>query len=217
MKKIIILFTIVLLAPRFAQAQGTITYLSNIGQPSTGSLSVGSDSWQAALFKTGNNVGGYTLDSIQLGLTGATGEPSGFTVAIYSAIIFAGATPGSSLGALDGSLSPMTGGIYAYAPDSTLTLSPSTDYFIVLTSATTVANGAYEWSLAGTYSYNPSENWGAGTVWNSTDGSHWSGNGYPNPLFAISATPVPEPGVLSLLGLGGAGFLWRRRQAKTGR
>jgi hypothetical protein len=90
------------------------------------------------------------------------------------------------------------------------------DYFIVLTAATTIANGAYDWSLTGTYSYNPSAGWLVGSVSSSTDGSHWSADLPINPLFAISATPVPEPGVLSLLGLGGAALLWRR-QAKTAR
>ena len=69
MKNLIINGVIVLvfgfLAPQITQAQGTI-YLSNLDQPSTGSLAVGSDSWIGVPFLTGNNVGGYVLNSFQL-------------------------------------------------------------------------------------------------------------------------------------------------------
>jgi hypothetical protein len=53
----IIVLAVVLSAPQITQAQGT-TYLSNLGEPSTGSLAVGSDSWLAVSFGTGTNVGG---------------------------------------------------------------------------------------------------------------------------------------------------------------
>jgi hypothetical protein len=104
------------------------------------------------------------LDSIQLGLTNASGSPGDFTVEIYAhdPRNFTGISPGDSLGILSGSLNPATTGIYTYTLDSGLTLLPNTGYFIVLTAATTIANGAYDWSLAGTYSYNPSAGWVAG-------------------------------------------------------
>ena len=73
-----------LLAARVASAQGTTTFLSNIGQPSSGSLAVGSDSWLAAGFVTGTDASGYLLDSIQLGLASSTGSPSDFTVMLYT-------------------------------------------------------------------------------------------------------------------------------------
>lgn len=203
MKKLIIIFMGGLLAQQIIQAQGTL-YLSNLGQPSTSSLNVGSNSLQAVGFFTGTNTSGYLLDSIQLAMTNATGNSSGFTVMVYTQSGNpAGASPGSSLDTLDGSLNPTTGGTYIYTATSNLILSPSTDYFIVLAAGTAIVNGAYEWSQAGTYSYNPIENWGAGTVWNSVDGSHWNGNTFLNPEFAITATPIPEPSSEILLGLGG--------------
>jgi hypothetical protein len=217
MKKIIILSIIAigLSHSEVVQGQGTL-YLSNLGQPPTSSLAIGNNSWQAVGFFTGNNPNGYLLDSVQLAMLDATGNPTNFAVMIYAQSgNLSGPSPGSSnLGTLDGSLNPSTTGIYTYTPDSILTLSASSFYYIVVTAGTAVADNAYEWSRAGTYSYDSSENWGAGTVWNSTDGSHWSGNIFLNPQFAISATPIPEPGVLSLLGLGCAVLLWRR-QAKT--
>src|SRR5476649_1775563 len=156
MEKIIIagilVFEVGLLAPQITQAQGTITYLSNLGQTSAGSLAVGSDSWQAAEFRTGNNVGGYTLNSIQLGMADDSGNPAGFTAMIYTFDLARG-IPGSSLGTLNGSLNPATSGIYTYTPVSNITLSRGDFFYIVLTAGTTVASGAYEWSYAGGNSY----------------------------------------------------------------
>ena len=43
----IITIAVALLSSQFVQAQGTMTYLSNVDQASAGSLAVGSDSWVA--------------------------------------------------------------------------------------------------------------------------------------------------------------------------
>ncbi|HWC58203.1 MAG TPA: choice-of-anchor R domain-containing protein [Verrucomicrobiae bacterium] len=223
MKKLIILFAFGLLARQVAPAQGSITYLSNLGHPSTGSIAVGSDSWQATVFHTGSNIGGYVLDSIQLALTPATGDPNSFAVLLYSSIHGGGEMnyPGSSLGILDGPSNPAADGIFTFTPDSSIILSPRTSYFIVLTAGTAVANGAYEWASGG--SFNSIGGWTVTPLdptidnYQSSNGSTWNLSSGASLQFAISATPVPEPGVLSLLGLGGAALLWRRWQAKTAR
>ncbi len=204
----------VALVPQIVRAEGTMTYLSDLGQPSAGSLAVGSDSWLAAGFSTGTNANGYTLNSIQLGMTDASGNPSNFMVMLYANVGPLAIFPGSSIGTLDGSLSPTTAGIFSYTPDANLTLSPSTFYYIVLTAGTTVANGAYDWSYAGTSSYNGS--WASlGGIWTSSNGSFSAeaASGYLQ--FAINAMAIPEPGVFGLLGLGGLAFLWHRRNAKA--
>ena len=212
----LIVVVIVLLSPRIIQAQGTMTFVSSLSQTSTGSASLGSDSWLAAEFITGNNIGGYTLVSIQFGMADASGNPSGFTAMVYSATGIAGIHPGTSLGTLDGSLSPTTAGIFTYTPSVNITLLPSADYFIVLTAGTPVAAGAYSWSES---AYPPSINlWGVGNgIQRSSNGTApWSPTPYLGiAQFAITATPVPEPGVLSLLGLGALGLLWHRRKAKV--
>src|SRR5476649_23015 len=80
---IIILMT-ALLCPQTIEAQGEITYMSDLGISSVGSNPIGSDSWFATGFFTGTNPGGYMLNSVQLPMTAATGNPSGFTVMIYT-------------------------------------------------------------------------------------------------------------------------------------
>jgi hypothetical protein len=213
MKKIIIVIVAALLASEIVQAQGTI-YLSNLGQPSTGTLAVGSDSWLAGVFKTGDNVAGYILNSIQLEMTDASGNPSGFTVMVYANSNPATISPGSNIGTINGSLTPATGGIYTYTPAANLTLSAFSSYFIVLTAGTTIANGAYDWSLAGANSYNPNGHWGGITgVWNSSNGSSWN---LPTPTavfpqYAITATAIPEPPSAFLLLLGSGVLLYVRR------
>jgi hypothetical protein len=206
------------------QAQ-EITYLSNLEQPSAGSLAIGSDSWVAGLFGTGNNADGYVLNSIQLGMGNASGNPSGFTVMVYSATR-GSLTPESNLGTLDGSANPSTAGIYIYTPTTDVTLSRNTVYDIVLTSETAVANGAYEWSYgshAGNNTYNPIGGWNGsedpssagGFLYTSTDGLSWNEDGF-NPQFAINATAIPEPSASFLLLLGGGIFIYvhnRKRQS----
>jgi len=213
MKKIIVLFVTVLIASQIVQAQGTV-YVSSLNPTSTGSPSVASDYWLAALFETGNNAGGYMLDSIQLGMADALGNPSGFTVMLYAKSSFVGAIlPGSSLGTLNGSANPSTAGIYAYTPASNLTLSPSTFYFIVLTAGTTIVNGSYEWSESA-YPPSASGDWSVdNAVLHSSNGtSGWSTTPYFGiAQFAITATPIPEPSPSWLLLLGSGIFIYARR------
>src|ERR1035438_2686544 len=97
----VIFVAIELLASQTGFSQGTV-YISSLGQPSSGSLAVGSDSWQADMFETGNNPGGYALDSIELDMTTATGDSSGFTVQLYTMVVSAAPSPGGSLGTLTG-------------------------------------------------------------------------------------------------------------------
>ena len=211
-------FAVALLAPQILQAQGT-TYLSNLDQSSVGSLAVGSDSWVDGIFNTGLNPGGYVLDSIELDMANAVGNPGDLQVMIYAPS--GGAFPVILLGTLNGSLDPVTAGIYTYTPDAPITLLPNGPYNIVVTAGTAVADGAYEWSYAGINSYNPSGGGytlpgGLAGAWTSSNGSFpWTRNGGAFPQFAVNATEVPEPGVLSLFVLGGFLLVRHRRKAKA--
>ena len=225
MKNIVIIGGVIVLVfgfltPQIAQAQGTI-YLSNLGEPSTGSRAVGSNSWLAVPFVKGINDGGYILNSIQLGVADASGNPGGFTVMLYTPNHLYFAYPGNSLGTLSGSADPATGGVYTYSPAGNLTLSEFTEYLIVLTAGTAVANGAYQWSFTSTSSYNQAGRWSIGTFAGpgpfstSADGSSWSTIPTTYLQLAINATAVPEPGGLSLFVLGGLLLGFGRWKAKA--
>jgi hypothetical protein len=220
MNKLIInavaVFTVAFLIPQVSLAQGTL-YLDNISQSSAGDLGVGNDSWQAAGFQTGNNVGGYSLNSIQLDMADASGSPILFSVMLYKQVVGGPpmSSPGSSIGTLIGSSNPTLGGTYTYTPTSNITLSSDVLYFIVLTGGTSVNSGAYEWNFADANSYNPSDGWSSqGGVWTSSSGSisSWNSTTTIFPQFDISATPVPEPSVFGLFCLGSLGLLWHQRK-----
>ncbi len=208
-------FAVALLSPKIIQAQGTMTVLSNLNQTATGSLAVGSDSWLAEGFFAGTNPSGYVLNSIQLEMAGGSGNPSNFTAMIYNSQP-GGFIPVSTIGTLNGSLNPVAGGIFTYTPASSITLLKNKLYYIVLTASTSVANGAYEWDFTSVNSYNPIGGWsGSGIFYSASDGSSWNGFSGDYAQYAINATPVPEPGVLGLFGLGGLAFLWHRRKSKA--
>jgi hypothetical protein len=220
MKKIILFaipaLALAVLSPPIAEAQGTL-YFSNLGQTSSGSASVGSDSWLAGSFETGTNADGYLLDSVELALADASGSPSNFTVMVYNLRSIAGVTPGSSLGTLNGSLDPVTAGVYTYSPASSLTLLPNTMYFIVTTAGTAVANGAYEWSFTSTAINGGSGGWvGTANLQSSSTGvfPYWQQLPGEYAQFAIYATPIPEPSTLGLLVLGGFLLVRCRRKAR---
>jgi hypothetical protein len=219
MKKIIIILLVGLLTPQLVQGQGTI-YLSNLWQPFAGSEAVGSDSWLAIYFATGNppfGITGYNFNSIQLEMTAASGNPDGFTVAIYPVYGYPGSPPnlGSSLGTLNGSSNPSTAEIYSYTPTSNLTLLPDAGYFIVVTAGTAITDGSYELSESITYATS-SDNWTGGpSLYSDSDGMSWTAapnSAYLYYQFAISATPIPEPSP-SLLLLLGSGILFYVRRA----
>ena len=211
------------LSPSFAQAQGTVAYVSNVGRPQAGSLAVGSDSWVGNQFMVGTNTGGYALNSVQLAMAAAAGNPNGFTVALYAT--WAGVTPYHGAGdasfilPLLGSTNPSTAGIYTYTPQTALDLSQSYIYSVVLTAGTSVANGSYNWSEADG-ALGLSDGWNSAYfLFNSSDGLVWSDNPTPNgsyPEFAVSAVTVPEPGVPAFWGIGIFLFcLWRKLPDRT--
>ncbi|MGH7990209.1 MAG: choice-of-anchor R domain-containing protein, partial [Limisphaerales bacterium] len=204
--------TITLFTCRTIQAQGT-TYVSNLDQTPTGSAEIGSDSWIAQEFDTlTTDPNTYILNSVQLLLNPASGSPSEFSVQIYSSPL--NDAPQQNLGNLSGSADPSAGGLFTYTA-SGITLSPDMAYFVVVTAATPVAQGAYVWSAAN--SFTRTGNWTIDDVYySSANGSSWTETIRQDVFqMAIYATPVPEPETVALFGVGLVALsFWRFRQNK---
>jgi hypothetical protein len=207
----IILSAVGLLAPLLAPAQGTL-YLSNLGQTSTGSAVVGSDSWIAQGFGTGTNAAGYTVNSVQLLMGAASGNPNGFSISIYSR---SGNSPQNNLGSLVGP-DPAASGVYTFTA-SGLILSPSTAYYVVVTAATSVAQGGYSWSAtSGNSPTIRNDGWLGGIYDFSTDGSNWNYFRDQFFQFSITGTAVPEPSTSALACLVLVGLsLWQQKSRQS--
>jgi hypothetical protein len=212
MKTQLIILHAAVLMPHFfglcsAGAQGT-TYVSTLGQPPDSSLAVGSDSWIAQSFVTGTNTGGYLLNSVQLRMDVVSGMPAGLNVFLYTGLFSASPT---NLGRLSGPDSP-SAGTFTYSADG-ITLMPSggygehTDYYIVLSAATPIAQGAFSWSTSGDAGGDGPERWfiPAGYFF-SNDGLSWNLNRSYTMQIAVNASAIPEPPILPLILLG-SGFL----------
>lgn len=180
----------IVFVPFYVQAQGT-TYFSGMGIASQGNYSIGSNSWGAAWFQTGNSPGGYSLNSISLLMGNSVGSPSGFSVRLWN---FQTQQPVLTL---TGS-NPTTSGIYTFtAPSFAMGLSQV--YWFVVTSQTSIATGAYNWLYSNQLALGNA--WQGGGYNVSSDGVNWTRDGGREFQFAVNATAVPEPTALALLGL----------------
>jgi hypothetical protein len=214
-----ILVILVVMMPLLTQAQGTV-YASNLGETPTGTFTVAGTSWVAQRFIwLGKIVNGVELvpdcmlNSVQLLLNPATGNPSGFSVSIYTA----GASgPGTSLGTLTGAPNPDNAGVYTYTT-SGITLSPATAYFVVVTSQTPAAQGVYNWSTATNYGKIANGNLTIDDVYSvSSDGLGWNVHLRQEiAQMAVYGTPVPEPspGCLCVCGVGMLVYVGKRRRS----
>ena len=204
--------------PQSILGQGT-TYVSTLPGTPIGSAAIGADSWNAQMFITGPNAGGYALDSIQLLMNAATASPSGFSVSVYSKTGDPHSasdrdSPQNSLGSLAGA-DPAAGGLFTYSASS-LELSPSTFYFVVATAASPISQGAYNWSAVDSFGrltiggdgwYIPD------SYYSSVNGSSWTST-IRQDIFqlAINGRPVPEPSAFALCAAALALWILRQRR-----
>ena len=188
-------------------AQGTL-YVSLLSNPTQAVSQVGNDSWNAVDFRTGTNSSGYSLNSLQVLMGNASGNPSGIIVSLYN---LSGNVPGTPISILNGP-EPTAAGNYSYTASS-ISLQPATRYFVVMTSVTPVSTGAYNW-IAGDGGGSASEGWIAGISFrSSSDGINWNATRHSF-LFAVYATAIPEPSTTSLIAIGGLALGLCRRTSR---
>lgn len=188
---------------------GQGTYVSNLGSPTTGSLSVASNAWLATWFRTGSATEGYSLDSIQISMATPSGTPDGFTVMLWDFNL------DRSIATLAGP-NPSTSGVFTYTATA-LTLAPSTVYWFAVKAATPLSVGAFRWDHAAARNDTPGiDGWLQGAAYQtSLDGIDWDRSTQVGNLkFAVTATAIPEPSAMSLILLGGGALIYARRRKK---
>ena len=130
----------------------TSVSLSNLTGGSSGTAVADSSGGESAKFTTGGNAGGYTLESVDVliaSVTNTTGNASGdLTVALHASD--SNGKPGTSQATLSAQSggNPTGQGTYTYTcPDSAnCSLSPATEYHVVLSAPNTTGNGKYSWA-----------------------------------------------------------------------
>ncbi len=189
---------------------GQVVLLGNLsgGNDLGTGTSLNTSRWKGVGFTTPAGQA-YDISDVQLHLSGYTGVSSP-SVGFYTdnAGVPSTTLVGSLLtnpGGNDGSLSSFT-----FTPSSTLSLSPSTTYWLVIKDT---ASATLTWAN-GNPNVTPSSAVGAtynGYQFTTTSGSSWSSSAVLN-NFQIDATAVPEPVHYTLAGAGAlvAFAFWRR-------
>lgn len=175
-------------------AQSSVTYLNNTGQPITGTADIDSNLYLTAQFLTGTNAGGYIINSVQFLFADASGSPnltSYLRCDLCSSIYD---LPQSVLDTFVPNDNPTTAGLHTFERlqplDSPVNLAAATDYWLLFIPSGNSSVGEYRYSLTDSANSVANDGWSiTGNVWNGQVGL---------PMFTINATAIPEPSSVSL-------------------
>ena len=149
-------FALALLTAETAQAQTSVTLVSNTGQSSDSTSTFSAE--RAQPFTTGSNAAGYKLTGVTFPTTGTTS----FHVGVRIESSGTDNKPGGNLGALTCAFTASE----ATCTTDGIDLAASTTYFVVLESQDTSSSGYRRTN-------SDSEDTGAATGWSIGDGSLW--------------------------------------------
>jgi hypothetical protein len=217
--RVFLILTMVGLAAQQSQAEllaGTSTNATTV-PVAVGNFGLGGDFpvLQARSFFTGGSA--YTLESIFFGshLYHDTGL-GGITVSLYSNN---GTVPGSAVAGglnLFSATSATIGN--TLLPNSVLTMNANSTYWFVASVDQTLGDTRYWWNLTDSAAFD-SDVTGTdlplGYANSTTDGASWLRQEDLSMQMSIYGTVVPEPGTLSLMGIGMGGTYYARRRRRS--
>jgi hypothetical protein len=188
--------------PQIAAPQSTI-YLSDLSEPSGGSVGITEDGIYAQSFETGNNPGGYNLDAITLSFSGGAPTPP------LTPLLFANTVnPGVPY------LPPNYPGGIGLGNAGGQLLAPSTIYWIWITADYGSQVGA-QWTYASNDNFTSQDNWSLTPNYlfeTQFSQNSWTLEGTTPLQISVTATPAPEPTVPMLAGLGLLALLAKRKR-----
>lgn len=201
------------------------TVISNLGQGTGATANIGTqgggETWRRVFtFTTGTSASSFEFTSFTMSFNNASGSPGTLSVGLYSAFN-AGTVAGGSglLGNLSlSSGNPASAGNAVYS--GTATLSASTTYYLLLSSASAPAGNNYTYNVvnSGNEDSGGLAGWTIGdSAFESNGNNTWTSLSGPG-HFSIQASAIPEPSTYAaIMGLGALGFVvWnRRRQASV--
>lgn len=191
-----------LFAATVLNGQG-ITVLSTLELTPASAVPVAADSWVAFIFRTGDDAWAYRLETVTVLLQPEIGEVSSLSAVVSTRLSRLG--QGRWLGP------PVMGegGRVSFDGQDVL-LKSGTIYWLGLTAAQPLEQGAYQWSVGVGVGGVAMPGWVTRTAARSADGQEWQ-TILDRLQYAISVTPIPEPSPLVLLSLGGLFLLATRR------
>lgn len=176
--------------------------LSNLSLSADDSWPIVTGEHLAQSFRVGNGATGYSIDGLDVRLHLADDSTAPLVFSIYTD---SGNQPGTAVGQLTSGTAPTIAGVYSFAPTASIILDSATTYWIV---ASTTGTARYNWSISQSFGFSAEDTWSvdgsdftlgysenAGTSWD----IYAADDGIGPALFAISATPVPEPSAPALL------------------
>lgn len=168
----------------------------------------GATSSAAISFTTGSSP--VVLDTVSLMFGTPVGTSSPFRFGLFSN---SGTKPGSPIYSLGGPSNPdggSSGNLFTYTPNVVQTLSPSTTYWLVMSSNGSGGQYTVLSAVSAPFTTNGSGWSGGSETWYSSNfGSTWTSSSTETPILSINATAVPEPeetvalGALALLAAAG--------------
>ena len=164
-------------------AQTNFAAISNFGQPTGSTASVGPASPTAISFVTGSREALLTAVDISMQIPQpAPGTFQPFSLSVYDD---SSGSPGNSLALLSGNSYPTNTAVYSYTNTSPLKLAPSTRYWIVASAAT--ASRSYSWNLTTSSSVDSGSAWTLG-VMQANFGGGWAVEPGFFPKFSVTAS-----------------------------